>query len=126
VSGTGYLCAVIAGLSLAYAVEEARRLATRSLLPYVGRRQAARRVVGSVLVAVLMVLVDVGLEVIDPYQTPRRFVVLWGSTAMLTVLLLALAVLDLRELRANRDLAHTRDLLRRPRDKPTKEPPGEV
>ena len=32
---------------------------------------------------------------------------------MLTVLLFALAVLDLRELRANRDLEHTRDLLRR-------------
>ena len=115
-SGTTLVCSVVAGLGVAYAVEEARRLRSGRLFELVGRGQALRRIVGSLLVAVLMVLVFVGLEVVDARSRPRGWITVWGAASMLVVLLFALGILDWRELRANRDIKRARDLLRMGRD----------
>ena len=116
-SGAGLAAAVTAGLALAYAVEEGRRLVSRRRFRFVGRGQAVRRVVGSVMVAALMVLVFLGLE-IDAFQFPDRFLLVWFMASLLVVVLLGLAWLDLRELRAHRDIARAREILRFHRDLP--------
>jgi hypothetical protein len=102
VSGTGLVCALVAGLALGYAVEEGRRLGSGRRFRLVGRAQAVRRVFGSVGVAVLMLLVYAGLDLVDPHRAPRNYMVLWSVASLLTLLLVALAVLDLRDLRRNR------------------------
>ena len=109
---TGGVCAVVAGLALAYCVDEARRLRSGRSLRYVGRAQGARRVAGSFLVAVLMVLVDLGLEEIDPHESVNTFVYVWLAAFLLTVLLLLLAFVDLRELELNRERERIRELER--------------
>lgn len=107
---TSLVCAVVSGLAVAYAIEEGRRLRSRRLFRYVGRRQALRRIYGSLLVALLMVLVYAGLQVIDPFRTPRRFIINWSVAGLISVLLFALALLDLRELRRNRERERRSDL----------------
>ena len=59
-----------------------------------------------------MVLVHAGLELIDPHASTRLFIVVWSVSALLVLLLFALALLDLRELRANEDIARARELIR--------------
>jgi hypothetical protein len=100
-SATGLVCSVTAGLAVAYGVEEWRRLRSGRLMHLVSPAQARLRILGSLLVAVLMVLVFFGLELIDPHQTGRRFAAVWIAASVLTFLLLVLAALDIRALRRN-------------------------
>ena len=109
---TRLVCSVVTGLSVAFAVHEVRRILAGRRAALVGRGQAIRRVVGSVAVAVLMVLVYLGLEVLDPFARPNIFVMVWGAVMGLVFLLLLLGLLDWREVQANQELERTRELLR--------------
>jgi hypothetical protein len=74
----------------------------------VGRGQTVRRIFGSLTVAVLMVLVYGGLELIDPFSQVSVFLMVWAGASGLVVLLLVLGLLDWREVGANQELERTR------------------
>ena len=109
-TGTTLVCGAVAGLALAYGVEEWRRLRSGRLMQLVSPGQARLRILGSALVAVLMLLVFLGLEIIDPQSSGRRFAAVWILAALLTFALLLLAALDLRALRRNGERARRKAL----------------
>jgi len=111
------LCAVVAGLAIGYAVDEFLRLRAGRRRRLVGRGQAVRRIVGALMVGALMVLVDVGLEVLEPMSQPNAFVAVWSAASLLVLVLFCLALLDWRELRANQELETARQILRERSDR---------
>ena len=111
-SATALACALVAGLAVGYAVEETRRLKSGRTMRFVGRAQALRRVVGALLVAVLMVLVEVGLEVIDPRDNLAGWAAVWLAALVVLVTVLVLGVLDFGEVRANEEIEKTKQFLR--------------
>ena len=106
-----WICAIVAGLALAHAVDQGLKLRSGQRLLLVGRSQRVRRLVGSVLVAALMGLVFTGLELVPPATAPRRFLAVWTAATLLTLLLLALGLLDWRKLRIHAQ-QHQRELRR--------------
>lgn len=76
------------------------------------RSQLMRRAISSFLIAILLGLVYLGLEVVPPFRQPGWFAALWLIAGGNILFLVALALLDLRELHASRDIASALERLR--------------
>ncbi len=76
------------------------------------RGQAARRILVSILLGVAMTQFVLGITVLEGRFSPGIFFLYWGSCFLLVMTVLALAVHDLREIRAEAR-RENRDLVRR-------------
>lgn len=75
------------------------------------RSQAARRIAASLTLGVAMTQFVLGLTVLRPGLAGRGFLVYWGVCFLLVVVVLLLALLDIREIRGHAR-SGTRDLVR--------------